>query len=255
MNVETVSLAPIRKPCLSSQHAKLVQSRNKAVLAYPIDDKQCLMVVFDACHACMFGKDDPHSSLTADMFPTDGQPFRVQPSPWTRGLKHMSVFNSDHVSGNFDDYHHFVIPFTDAVFECLALDYSAEILRTTMEEVYLKMMDLVSHKSQSSIMYEKLVRDLIPDIIKKDGKGYRIKHLRGDAFRQGLANKLVEEAKEFQESRSMEELADVLEVMEAIIAHEAYSLADVEIAKEAKRVKRGGFKHGIHLIDVMEVNE
>jgi len=64
--------------------------------------------------------------------------------------------------------------------------------------------------------YNKLVRDLIPEIIEKSGKKCKWHKAKARSIGSYLAKKLVEEAKEFQADPSAEELADVYEVLCAI---------------------------------------
>ena len=61
--------------------------------------------------------------------------------------------------------------------------------------------------------YNKLVRDLIPEIIEKSGKKCKWHKAQKRSIAGYLAKKLVEEAKEFQQNPSAEELADVYEVL------------------------------------------
>jgi predicted house-cleaning noncanonical NTP pyrophosphatase (MazG superfamily) len=87
--------------------------------------------------------------------------------------------------------------------------------------------------------YEKLVRDRIPEILDAKGVPYE-KRIADDAqYRAELIKKLLEEAQEFTEAGSVEELADVLEVVDALRRLPEY--ADVEHAQAAKRDERGGF--------------
>jgi len=64
--------------------------------------------------------------------------------------------------------------------------------------------------------YNKLVRDLIPEIIEQSGKKCKWHKARDEALPSYLGKKLVEEAKEFQKNPSNEELADVMEVIRTI---------------------------------------
>ena len=64
--------------------------------------------------------------------------------------------------------------------------------------------------------YNKLVRDLIPEIIEQSGKKCKWHKARDEALPSYLGKKLVEEAKEFQENPSNEELADIMEVVRTI---------------------------------------
>lgn len=87
--------------------------------------------------------------------------------------------------------------------------------------------------------YEKLVRDRIPEILDAKGVPYE-KRVASDAeYRMELIKKLVEEAQEFSEAGSLEEFADVLEVIAALRALPEY--LDVEGVQVKKREERGGF--------------
>lgn len=95
----------------------------------------------------------------------------------------------------------------------------------------------------------KLVRDRIPEIIRQQGKTPEIVQISGEKLRQALKDKLVEEAEEVRQAENiLEELADVQEVVDALI--EAYGLdpAAVELARADKKAKRGGFTSGQFLI-------
>lgn len=94
---------------------------------------------------------------------------------------------------------------------------------------------------------EKLVRDLIPQIIKRSGRTPIHYQVKGAEFREFVKKKLVEEVHEFLEAESEEELADVLEVIEAIYDAFNFKKADVQVVKEKKNSERGGFKEGIIL--------
>ena len=91
-------------------------------------------------------------------------------------------------------------------------------------------------------VYNKLVRDKIPENINKmkDRKAnYKI--LNDDEYLQELDKKLFEEAHEFIEEHSVEELADLMEVINAIIKLKNISLEDVEKARRIKNDKKGKF--------------
>jgi len=64
--------------------------------------------------------------------------------------------------------------------------------------------------------YNKLVRDMIPEIIESSGKKCKWHKAQERSLPGYLAKKLVEEAKEFQENPSNEELADIMEVIYTI---------------------------------------
>ena len=73
--------------------------------------------------------------------------------------------------------------------------------------------------------YHKLVRDQIPEIIKADGKICICETLSDKDYIYLLDQKLNEELAEYQESKSLEELADLLEVMQAVAKARGWTLA------------------------------
>lgn len=100
-------------------------------------------------------------------------------------------------------------------------------------------------------VYNKLVRDKIPEEINKksDRKAnYRI--LDDNEYLKELDKKLFEEAHEFVEEHSTQELADLMEVIGAIMKANNISLDDVEVARNIKNEKKGKFENKIYLIDV-----
>jgi len=103
-----------------------------------------------------------------------------------------------------------------------------------------------------TITYRKLVRDKIPEIIEKDGKQCVCSILSDEDYLLMLDQKLSEELQEYQESKSMEELADLLEVMHAVMLARGSSMDEVEQIRIKKAEKRGGFKKRILLDSVIE---
>lgn len=89
-------------------------------------------------------------------------------------------------------------------------------------------------------LYEKLVRDKIPNILDAKGVQYE-KRVAGDIeYRQELTKKLLEEAEEFVADGSAEELADVLEVVDTLCALPEY--AEASDIQARKYEERGGFR-------------
>ena len=95
--------------------------------------------------------------------------------------------------------------------------------------------------------YQKLVRDRIPEIIEAAGKKPVTHILDEAAYLNELDRKLNEECAEYQESKSLEELADMLEVMYAIAEARGYSVAELEAIREKKAAERGGFRDRVYL--------
>lgn len=99
-------------------------------------------------------------------------------------------------------------------------------------------------------MYNKLVRDNIPEIIKSNGENPITRLLDDEEYKKELERKLLEEYNEVLESSGdnrMEELADMLEVMISIAELENKTLEDIINICEEKRKKRGGFKKKLYL--------
>ena len=83
--------------------------------------------------------------------------------------------------------------------------------------------------------YNKVVRDKIPEIIKSSGKNCNVKKLDDSEFLIQLEKKLVEELAEYQESKKVEELADVLEVIYRISELKGVNLDNIRQEKVEKR--------------------
>ena len=100
-------------------------------------------------------------------------------------------------------------------------------------------------------VYNKLVRDKIPENINNtEGRKANYKILSNEEYLIELDKKLFEEAHEFIEEHSVEELADLIEVISAIMKSKNISLDDVEKARKIKNDKKGKFDNKIYLIDV-----
>lgn len=100
-------------------------------------------------------------------------------------------------------------------------------------------------------IYNKLVRDKIPENIDKmEGRKSNYKILEDKEYIEELDKKLFEEAHEFIEEHSVEELADLIEVIYTIMKINNISIKDVENARKIKKDKKGGFNNKIYLIDV-----
>lgn len=100
-------------------------------------------------------------------------------------------------------------------------------------------------------IYNKLVRDKIPENIDKmEGRKSNYKILEDKEYIEELDKKLFEEAHEFIEEHSVEELADLMEVIYTIMKINNISMNDVENARKIKRDKKGGFNNKIYLINV-----
>lgn len=104
-------------------------------------------------------------------------------------------------------------------------------------------------------IYNKLVRDNIPNIIKDKGEEPIIRILSDEEYKLELEKKLYEEYKEVIEETDqdrIEELADLLEVIKALGELEHKSLEDIIEVANIKSIKRGTFKEKIFLEKVIE---
>ena len=95
----------------------------------------------------------------------------------------------------------------------------------------------------------KLVRDNIPDVIRASGREIEVTHVSGDMLKQALKDKLVEEALELKDTDNVEEeLADVMEVVDAIIENYGIDRSKLETLKKEKHDRLGGFSCGHYMI-------
>lgn len=99
-------------------------------------------------------------------------------------------------------------------------------------------------------IHQKLVRDLIPEIISQSGRTAHTRTLAEDEYLAALEKKLLEETNEYLSDPCMEELADMLEVMEAICRARGYDIEQLLAIKEKKKQDRGGFEKRIFLESV-----
>lgn len=107
-------------------------------------------------------------------------------------------------------------------------------------------------KKEDSLVFKKIVRDKIPENIEFKGEAVVKKEVRGELLTRALKTKLIEEAFEVSDATStteiMEELADVLEVIDAIKANLEISDAEINEIKNLKKQEKGGFDKGIILL-------
>ena len=101
--------------------------------------------------------------------------------------------------------------------------------------------------------YNKLVRDKIPQNIDNiEGRKATWRVMDNREYMQELNKKLLEESNEFIEENSVEELADVMEVIEAIMKAQNIKWEDVRKIQDNKRAKKGSFNDKIYLEYVEE---
>lgn len=117
-------------------------------------------------------------------------------------------------------------------------------------------------------VFNKLVRDKMIDIWKHDienkisASGYEAVYVSKEETLVLLKDKLLEEVNEVFEAYGKEdkkflkeELADVIEVVDAMLYHNNIALSEVLLIRDAKREKKGGFEKGLYLesIDYFDI--
>ena len=100
--------------------------------------------------------------------------------------------------------------------------------------------------------YNKLIRDKIPEIITSSGKQCLVETMNEPEYIEALDAKLNEELEEYQADKSLEELADLLEVMYAVVRARGYTTEELERVRKQKAEKRGGFEKRLRLKGVIE---
>ena len=108
--------------------------------------------------------------------------------------------------------------------------------------------------------YNKLVRDRMIDIFKHDvenkvsASDYKVRYMEREETLERLKDKLLEEAQEVfdaygkeDKTALKEEIADVIEVIDAILYHNDIALDEVLAIRDKKKAKKGGFEKGLYL--------
>ena len=96
--------------------------------------------------------------------------------------------------------------------------------------------------------YNKLVRDRIPENIDREpGRKSQYRILDDEEYLKELNRKILEEANEFIEENSIEELGDLMEVINAIMKLKGYSMEEVNKVMKLKAEKNGAFNDKIFL--------
>ena len=101
-------------------------------------------------------------------------------------------------------------------------------------------------------IYNKLVRDKIPEIMISNGVTPVTETLNDVDYIAALEKKLNEEVDEYHNDKNIEELADLLELIRAATIARGYTLEELEAVRANKAEKRGRFKQKILLIETIE---
>lgn len=103
--------------------------------------------------------------------------------------------------------------------------------------------------------YNKLVRDKIPQVCEKNNQIAITRVLNDEDYLTELNKKILEEVNEYIESGDIEELADLEEVLRAILDVKKCSYDEFEQIRNAKVAKRGAFKEKLFLESVEEQDD
>lgn len=105
-------------------------------------------------------------------------------------------------------------------------------------------------------VYNKLVRDRIPEIVRKDGEIPFVRKLSQKKFKVEVLKKVIEEAKELSEVKNREELlkecADLQEILETLIDAHKIDRKELNKLKNKRKKDRGGFAKKIFLIKTLK---
>ena len=100
--------------------------------------------------------------------------------------------------------------------------------------------------------YNKLIRDKNVEIMEKLGHKVEYEILNDERYNEELDKKLKEEVNEYLADYSVEEMADVMEVIYAMLDYRGMKMEDVEKVRIEKRNRKGAFKNKVFLRTVEE---
>lgn len=96
--------------------------------------------------------------------------------------------------------------------------------------------------------FRKLIRDNVPEIIQKEGKIPRVRILNEQEYKEALERKLLEEVQEMRQGMDKKmEIADIYEVLEALMQAHRFSEEEIRAIQREKRMSRGGFERRLFL--------
>lgn len=102
------------------------------------------------------------------------------------------------------------------------------------------------------MIHEKLVRDLIPQLIEEGGDEAITQVLSEDELRSALRDKLKTCIDDYLESEDTEELADMLEIIRTLVQFHAISYDELEELREKKLEEYGSYDARLYLIETIE---
>lgn len=143
-----------------------------------------------------------------------------------------------YISSLSDAVHYDALSTYDLLYNSIVLAY--KILETTLRR---KIMEKI---------YNKLIRDNIPQMIKENGGTPVIRKLDDKEYFECLNFKLQEELDEYLEDYSIEEFCDILEVLEAIAKFKGFSAQQIVEVKARKATHNGVFDKRLFLEKVVQ---
>ena len=168
------------------------------------------------------------------------------------GISLLIFYNS----GDHDSINEFLESITTRnIFETMLLIANTYILAyfitLSVPETFFKLPEHTWIQTNESVVYNKLVRDLIPEHLAMNGVDFRT-HIADDyEYESKLFTKLEEQATELARDRSVEEIADVYEVLDTIVTYKNFSRQEIGDIKRDKFEKRGGFSKKIILEETL----
>ncbi len=100
--------------------------------------------------------------------------------------------------------------------------------------------------------YHKLIRDRIPEIIEEKGQVCVTRTLGPEEYLEMVDAKLDEELAEYHKDRSLEELADLIEVIYAATEARGFTREQLEQVRLEKAAERGPFRKRLLLLEVRD---
>ncbi len=98
------------------------------------------------------------------------------------------------------------------------------------------------------ILYNKLVRNRILELIEAQNESPEYIILDDESYEKMLEEKLDEEVREYHHDKTIEELADILEVVIALCESRGFSKEELIKIYQNKHQEKGGFYDKIYLV-------
>ncbi len=101
-------------------------------------------------------------------------------------------------------------------------------------------------------IYNKLIRDRIPEIIEKNGSKSKVRVLDDEKYKEELLKKIIEEAKEVLETKGdrkelTKEVGDVLEIIDYLVKVFGLDSEEIEKMRKERKESKGGFDKKLFL--------